>query len=373
MRGARSRVVDAALIGGALAYGALWALLLLYDPTTSRQGLVVEIVLAAVACASLWWRRRVPLALALALLPLSTYSVLVDGAQLVALFTLAVQRRARTAVLVGVVSVLATGCYMLLVWPWNGTSAFVLALSAVTTAGVIGWGLFVRHRRDLVATLRDRAERAEAEAALRAERAHREAREELAREMHDVLGHRLSLLSVHAGALEYRRSMSAEDVTRTASVLRATAHQALQELREVIGILRAPVGELPQPTFADLTSLVAESRQAGMSVTWQLDVATPVPDALGRTAYRVVQEALTNARRHAPGAAVRVTVTGRVDDGLVVDVVNAATAASIGAVSGSGRGLVGLAERVALVGGRLHHGPDTAGGFALHAWLPWPP
>lgn len=361
------------MVAGALAYGAVWALVLLYDPTTSPGALVAEVVIAGLACASLWWRRRWPLVLALALLPLSTYGLLADGAQLVMLFTLAVHRSARTALAVGAASVLATAGYMLAVWPWSGTSAFIFALVALSTAGVIGWGLFVRHRRDLIVSLRERAERAEAEATLQAERAQQAAREELAREMHDVLGHRLSLLSVHAGALEYRRGMSTADVSRTAGVLRATAHLALQDLREVIGVLRAPVGELPQPTFADLTALVAEARQAGMAVTWQLDVATPVPDTLGRTAYRIVQEALTNARRHAPGAQVRVALTGCTGDGLTVDVVNTAPATSADAASGSGRGLVGLAERVALVGGRLHHGPDTAGGFALHAWLPWPP
>lgn len=372
MRGARDRLVDVALIAGALVYGGFWMLVLLDDPNTTPDALVVEAVLAVTACASLWWRRRWPLVLAVALLPVSTYGLLADGAQLVALFTLAVHRPARAALAVGGAGVLATGGYMLLLWPHNGTTAFVFALTAFGTAGVIGWGLAVRHRQDLVASLRERAERAEAEAALRAERAQQETRDELAREMHDVLGHRLSLLSVHAGALEYRRSMAPEDVARTASVLRATAHQALQDLREVIGILRAPVGELPQPTFADLRSLLAESRQAGMPVTWQLDAATHVPDGLGRTAYRIVQEALTNARRHAPGASVRVTVTCGAD-GLTVDVVNAASATSADAPSGAGRGLLGLAERVALVGGRLHHGPDTAGGFTLHAWLPWPP
>ncbi|MQA78243.1 MAG: sensor histidine kinase [Streptosporangiales bacterium] len=372
-RGVRDWVVDGCLFAGALTYCALWALVLRDDPATPDGALLVEVVLTVVGCALLWFRRRWPLALALVLLPLSTYSILADGAMLVALFTLAVHRRPLPSLVVGGVGVLGTAGFMLALWPHDGNTAFVLALTAVGTAGVVGWGFFVRHRRQLILSLRERASRAEAEAELRAERAQREAREDLAREMHDVLGHRLSLLSVHAGALEYRRSMSTEDVTRTAGVLRATAHQALQDLREVIGILRAPVGELPQPTFADGAALVEESRQAGMTVRSRTDVTGPVPDGLGRTAYRIVQEGLTNARRHAPGAQVRVTVAGGAGDGLTVEVDNTAPTATVDVTPGSGRGLAGLTERVALVGGRLYHGPDTAGGFSLHAWLPWPP
>lgn len=372
-RTARDWIADACLYAGALTYCALWALVLRDDPATQVGALLVEVGVTVAGCTLLWLRRRWPLAVALVLLPLSTYSILADGAMLVALFTLAVHRRPLPSLVVGGAGVLGTTGFMLVLWPHDGTTAFILALTAVSTAGVVGWGFFVRHRRQLILSLRERASRAEAEAALRAERAQREAREELAREMHDVLGHRLSLLSVHAGALEYRKSMSSGDVTRTAGVLRATAHQALQDLREVIGILRAPVGELPQPTFADVTALVEESRQAGMTVASHTDVAAPVPDGLGRTAYRIVQEGLTNARRHAPGAEVRITLSGGAGDGLTVDVDNTAPTAAVDAAPGSGRGLAGLTERVALIGGRLYHGPDADGGFALRAWLPWPP
>jgi signal transduction histidine kinase len=103
-----------------------------------------------------------------------------------------------------------------------------------------------------------------------------------------------------------------------------------------------------------------------------LDLSAPaaVPDGVGRHAFRVVQEALTNARKHAPGAPVRVAVTGHPDDGLVVDVGNAL--APGGSIPGSGTGLAGLTERVHLAGGRLEHGPTPAGEFHLRAWLPWP-
>jgi signal transduction histidine kinase len=194
--------------------------------------------------------------------------------------------------------------------------------------------------------------------------------------MHDVLGHRLSLLSVHAGALEFRPGASPEEIAGAAKVIRENAHQALQDLREVIGVLRAPVGELPQPTLADVRELVAESDRAGMRVGLGEEVGGAVPDLVGRTAYRVVQEALTNARKHAPGAAVDVHLAGGPGQGLTVEVCNQppdpGPADAPAGDPGAGQGLVGLAERVALASGRLEHGPTPAGGWRLVAWLPWP-
>ena len=192
--------------------------------------------------------------------------------------------------------------------PEPGIPAWLLFLIGVAVqSAAVGWGLFIRSRRQLVLSLRDRAARAETEAQLRAEQAQQRARDEIAREMHDVLGHRLSLLSVHAGALEFRPDASAEEIARAAKVIRENAHQALQDLREVIGVLRATAsGELPQPTLADVRQLVAESGRAGMRVGLREELGgAAVPDLVGRTAYRIVQEGLTNARKHAPGAEVR--------------------------------------------------------------------
>jgi signal transduction histidine kinase len=275
-------------------------------------------------------------------------------------------------------SMLAGLVYVIL-RPEPGTPAwFLYVIGLVVQSAAVGWGLFIHYRRQLVLSLRDRAERAETEAQLRAEQAQQRARDEIAREMHDVLGHRLSLLSVHAGALEFRPDAPAEEVARAAKVIRENAHQALQDLREVIGVLRAPVGELPQPTLADVRELVAESGRAGMRVALH-EEAGAAPDLAGRTAYRVVQEGLTNARKHAPGAEVRVRATGSPGTGLTVEVRNSAPPAasppSAGPPTdpGSGQGLAGLAERVGLASGRLEHGPTPDGGWCLSAWLPWPP
>jgi signal transduction histidine kinase len=324
----------------------------------------VDQVVGVLGCAALWLRRRRPVHLAVALVALSAFSEMVAGAMLVSLFAVAVHRPPRVSTAVFGLSVVTALCFVLL-RPEPGFPFALALLFGVTLQGAaVGWGLVIHHQRQLVT-------RARTEAVLRAEQAQHEAREAVAREMHDVLGHRLSLLSVHAGALEFRPDAPAEDVARAARVIRESAHRALQDLREVIGVLRAPVGELPQPTAAEVPGLVAESRRAGMRVDLRHDLAGPVPDTAGRTAYRVVQEALTNARKHAPGADVRVTVTGAAGAGLSVEVVNSApTAVAPDAVPG--QGLDGLAERVDLAGGRLEHGPTDTGGWRLAAWLPWP-
>jgi len=290
-----------------------------------------------------------------------------------------VHRPPRTSAAVYGLSVLAALVYVM-VRPEPGVPrALLFALGVVIQGAAVGWGLFIHSRRQLVLSLRDRAARAETEARLRAEQAQRRARDEIAREMHDVLGHRLSLLSVHAGALEFRPGAPAEEVVRAAKVIGENAHLALQDLREVLGVLRAPVGELPQPTIGDVQQLVAESGRAGMRVALHEDTAGPVPDLAGRTAYRVVQEALTNARKHAPGAEVQVRLAGAPGQGLTVEVCNrppgprSVPAPGAPPGRGTGQGLAGLAERVALAGGALEHGPTGAGGWRLAARLPWPP
>jgi signal transduction histidine kinase len=201
--------------------------------------------------------------------------------------------------------------------------------------------------------------------------------------MHDVIAHRISLVSVHAGALEYNNDAAPAEVARSAAVIRASAHEALQDLRTILGVLRAgpvPDGpdepDRPQPTLADLVRLVEESRQAGMKVTFQPLPQQPVPAPadVGRTAYRVVQEALTNARKHAPGTEVTVALSGAAGDGLSVEVSNPWPVGRelTAVIPGGGLGLAGLGERASVAGGRLDHGRTPDGGFRVRAWLPWP-
>jgi signal transduction histidine kinase len=163
-------------------------------------------------------------------------------------------------------------------------------------------------------------------------------------------------------------------------VIRASAHQALEDLRAVIGLLRdgadGEAPQPPQPTLTALPGLLDESRAAGMRLN--ADVRVPdlaaVPDAVGRHALRIVQEALTNARKHATSAPVDLLVEGAPGEGLSIEVRNPVPVLAAGEaeIPGSGMGLVGLSERATLSGGRLEHGLDEHGDFRLRAWLPWP-
>ncbi|WP_285663172.1 sensor histidine kinase [Actinorhabdospora filicis] len=323
-------------------------------------------IAGVLGCAALWLRRRWPVGLAFGLIVLSAFSELVSGALLVALFTVAVHERLRTTIAAFAAGVAAGGVYAFLRPEPQAATGIMLGASLALAA--VGWGLFVHHRRRLLESLRERARRAEEEAGMRAERARRDTRDAIAREIHDVLGHRLSLLSLHAGALEFRPDAPAADVSRAAGVIRENAHLALQDLREVIGVLRAPVGELPTPGIGDLARLAAETVDAGTPVDLRV-AAEGLPDTTGRTVYRVVQEALTNARKHAPGAPVEVVVDGAVGEGLGVEVSNPLTGGPGG--EGGGAGLIGLAERVALAGGELTHGAE-GGRWRVAARLPWP-
>ncbi|MFE4533467.1 sensor histidine kinase [Streptomyces scopuliridis] len=341
----------------------------------SENVVLVDMIVGMLACCALWTRRRWPVALAIVVGAVSAVAPVAGGAALVAIFCVAVHRPFRVVAAVGGLS-LVTGCLQTVLRPDPGMSLTAgLVGTVVLMLLVTGWGMLVRARRQLVVALRERATRAEAEAELRAEQAQRLAREAIAREMHDVLAHRLTLLSVHAGALEFRPDAPAPEVARAAGVIRDSAHEALQDLRMIIGVLRAPgdEGDRPQPTLVTLDALVAESREAGMKVTLdsRIDDPAAVPAATGRTAYRIAQEGLTNARKHAPGTEATVEVSGGPGDGLTVEVRNAAPLGEVPRVPGSGQGLIGLTERALLAGGRFEHGATGDGGFAVRAWLPW--
>jgi signal transduction histidine kinase len=279
----------------------------------------------------------------------------------------------RALALVSLLAVATSLVYPVL-YPGEDSYALNVVIGLLVTVVVIGWGLFVRARRELVRSLQDRAARLEAEQRLHVEQAREAERRRIAGEMHDVLAHRVSLLSLHAGALEFRPDAPPEEIAEAAGVIRTSANAVMQELREVIGVLREDEPEIdrPQPTLAEIPALIEESRAAGMRVASRIDADADVAAATGRTAYRIVQEGLTNARKHAPGAAVTVTVAARGEGGLEVEVVSRRPVGVPAAAPppGSGTGLIGLAERVALAGGEFRHGPRDDGDHVLHATLP---
>jgi signal transduction histidine kinase len=375
-RSARDWVVDVLVVVAAIGVGVLALSDIL--PDKSDAATVVDVVVGVAVCLALWVRRRHPVAVAVLAVGLSAFFATAAGAGIVGVFNVALRGSRRALLAIVALSYLSFVVFGLL-YPSGGSMGAQVLFGTLLLAVAIGWGLFARARRELVGSLRERARRLESEQRLRVDQAREAERRRIAREMHDVLGHRISLLSVHAGALEFRPDASAEEVAEAAGVIRATAQAALEDLRSVIGVLRDDGDEgllrRPQPTLAQIPELVDESRTAGMRVDWHGDVSDPtaIPAALGRTAYRVVQEGLTNARKHAPAAAVEVTVTS--GPPLTVEVLSrgALGPPPVDPVPGTGTGLVGLAERVALAGGELEHGSDSNGDFVLRATLPWTP
>ncbi|MFD0801354.1 sensor histidine kinase [Streptomonospora algeriensis] len=235
-------------------------------------------------------------------------------------------------------------------------------------------GLWIGTRRLLIANLRERAERLEHEQHLLADQAITAERTRIAREMHDVVAHRVSLMVLHAGGLEV--SAPDERTAQSAGLIRTTGRDALAELRGILGVLRDEPEEsaptAPQPVLADLPGLVEDWRSAGMSVQSSSAGSPGAPPAqTERTAYRTVQEALTNAAKHAPGAPVRVHLHHR-PDSLEITVDNAPQPAGSAADAppSSGYGLAGLRERIVLAGGEMWAGPLPGGGWRVGATLP---
>jgi signal transduction histidine kinase len=341
--------------------------------------IVVDATCGVLAVVSLWWRRRWPVCVALVCLLLGTLSISATPAGLLAQFSLAVHAPARRTLVVAglwVPSVLLFAIYS----PTTDPLAVVVRVVPMVLA-VTAWGMFIRARRELLHSLRDRALRAEEDQRQHEDRARMAERTRIAREMHDVLGHRISLLALHAGALEVRPDLPAAEVRATAELMRLTARQALEELRTVIGVLRDVTNEgqvtppAPQPTLADIPRLVEGTRRAGAQISLELRVAhaDKVPGPLARDVYRIVQEALTNIGKHASGSQAEVHVTGAPNHGLHINVTNTQPicAQSESALPGSGAGLLGLQERVDIAGGTLLHGPDRSGSFVVQADLPW--
>ena len=290
--------------------------------------------------------------------------------------SLATRRRVRELAIVVPLSLLASLGYEFLYQQDEPLPIWAaLLIAALIAAVLVAVGSSVGSDRARVQSLRDRAETSEREQQARVAAARAEERTRIAREMHDVLAHRISLVSMHAGALTYRDDLPREQQIAVARTIEDNAQLAMRDLRDVLGVLRAPDGghgipQPPQPGIEDLPALVAEAQAAGARVELDDRLADLVPATTGRTVYRIVQESLTNARKHAPACPVTVTVEGEPGEGVEVVVSNPLPVGVVAAPSGAGLGLLGLHERVDLLGGALAHG--AAGGrFVVRASLPW--
>ena len=348
------------------------------EPATWR--VLVDPVIGVLATALLPLRRRWPVGIAGITTCLTAVSTVAAGAQTLVLVSLATRQRWREIVPITLLSTAMALVSTRLVYPdpqplplW---SEVLLNLLVVAVIAAVGYS--IGSRRALVRSWVERAQTAEAEQRARVAQAQAGERTRIAREMHDVLAHRISLVTMHSGILVHRENLPDAERRVAVAAIDSNARAALTDLREVLGVLRDSEvsGPLrPQRTLADLRELVDEATEAGTRVTLDdtdLD-PSPVPESTGRTAYRVVQEGLTNARKHAPGATVGITISGAPGGGLRIEVTNPRAVGRPTSVPKSGLGLLGLDERVELAGGRIEHGwsPDEL--HHLVVSLPWVP
>ncbi|GAA2627454.1 histidine kinase [Dactylosporangium fulvum] len=259
---------------------------------------------------------------------------------------------------------------------WVGVSALLLIFAFVNPNNVTGLilavlailviGDQVRRRREAQRALAEEEERSEL---AQARRAVAEERNRIAREMHDVVAHHMSLIAVRAETAVYRIEGVPPAVADELAAIAGTSREALAEMRRLLGVLRVsdqPPPTEPQPVLDDLAGLVRDAREAGVEVTFEPLPGERVPPAVGLAAFRIVQEALSNARRHAAGAPVLIRLT-RADDTLGVFVHNGPGADGI--TARDGHGLLGMRERAAAVGGTLEAGP-VGDGYLVRATLP---
>ncbi|GAA1824979.1 sensor histidine kinase [Actinomadura chokoriensis] len=319
-------------------------------------------------------RRVHPVGLAVFSLVFGTVTGAGVFAALVILYSLAAYTASRRTVLTIAVTTYIAG----LVFPSPTAATENFAAQAVFGIAFIAvpvlLGLYMGARKQLLASLQERAARLEREQHLLAERARGEERTRIAREMHDVVANRISVMVVHAGALKAIASRDPVRAAETATVIGDMGRQALEELRHVIGVLRQGEQALPQEavTLAHVRELVGQSGAAGLRVDLSVRGAEiPMPYAVGRTVYRLVQEALTNVHKHAGAADTRVAL-GLLPEAIEVEIVNdPPTARPEHRLPSGGNGLVGLRERVQALGGSFEAGP-CEGGYAVRARLPLP-
>ncbi|MEV4561169.1 sensor histidine kinase [Kitasatospora sp. NPDC049285] len=286
---------------------------------------------------------------------------------------LGLRERGRTLLAVWVVTFLGSS----LSWTafnehFDGSSVVVTALSGVIL--LLGW--LLRGRGEARRLLAEQEQISEAE---RARRTLLEERARIARELHDVVAHHMSVIAVQADSAPYRIEGLPEPAVAEFGQIAAAARGSLAEMRRLLGVLRAAETEAdkaPQPGLADLPKLLATVAQAGvrgeLTVDQEVAALEPVPEAVALSAYRIVQEALANVVRHAPGAAARVRLSAA-DGALAVGVVNdppPGRGAAVEAAGSTGQGLVGMRERVRLLSGDLETGPTPEGGYRVHAVLP---
>ncbi|MFJ2606766.1 sensor histidine kinase [Streptomyces sp. NPDC091279] len=362
--------------------------------TRGTDSLAFTVPIALLLCLIIALRRRMPekmlllaIGVGLAQVALNVATQPADFAMLVIVYTVAVQGArwpSRTALVLG----LGAAPLAQLRWP-NGETSFVgnLALTVfMTVPFALAWvlGDSMRTRRAYFAQLEERAARLEKEREAQAKVAVAAERARIARELHDVVAHNVSVMVVQADGAAYVLDAAPDQAKKALETISSTGRQALAEMRRLLGVLRTgehkEVGEyVPQPDVEQIDDLVEQCRIAGLPVDFKVEgTPRPLPSGVELTAYRIVQEALTNTRKHGgpnAGASVRLVYF---DDGLGLLVEDDGKGApqelyEEGGPDGQGHGLIGMRERVGMVGGTLDAGPRPGGGFRISALLPLKP
>jgi signal transduction histidine kinase len=357
-----ARWLDAALVAGLLVAVAADTA----GGPPGRDPSVAALLLAVAQVVPLWWRRSRPLpVVAVQLAAYLVASVFLDAggvaylALLPGIYTVASLRGARLGTLAAAAELAVKG--LAVAATGAGSLPDHLALDALALV----CGLYVRARRAHAADLREREARAAVE----------EERRRIARELHDVVAHHVSVMTLQAGGLEQRlRAGGADDqASGAAAAIRRTGKEAMTELRRLLGVLRTHAADdrQPQPDLDRIEDLVARMREAGLPVAFRRDGSgRSVGAGVALAAYRIVQEALTNTLRHAGPVATEVAVAVT-DDGVRVRVADEGDGR--GEAAPGGHGLAGMRERAGLVGGTLQAGPRPGGGWLVAAELPEPP
>jgi signal transduction histidine kinase len=343
-----------------------------------RAPLAVTIPLAVLQTAPLLWRRQRPVAVfAVVVIAGVVAGAVTDEflglAQLVALYTLAANVERPLALRLGVVAIVALALPTLRAEQF-ATGPSLFRLIAFAAAWILGDSL--RTRRAYVRELEARAERLEREREENIRRATAEEQDRIARELHDVIAHNVSVILVQATAANHVFDAQPERAREALQSIESTARSALGELRRLLDVVKVPTEErfAPLPGLQRLDDLADQVRGAGLRVVLRVEgTLRDLPAGVDLSAYRIVQEALTNTLNHAHASAAEVTIR-RLDGVLELEIVDDGRAhGQHDDQHGQGHGLIGMRERAALLGGEVDAGRTTAGGFRVRARLPIEP
>jgi signal transduction histidine kinase len=368
-----------ALVVVGMAEAGIQVVLMQDDKGAPTISVWIAAPLVVIAIAPLLWWRRFPFGAPAAVFVINAVESFVDGrlpmftvatfiSVMAAVFLFGILEDRRQAV-VGLAIALGAAGVVTLNDPGQGWSDFAGVVLLFSIAWLTGFA--IGRKLEQASAAQERAERLESEREAEARAAVAEERARIARELHDVVGHSVSVMTVQASAVRRRLLPDQEQEREALEIVEQTGREALAEMRRLVGVLRRPEEApalAPQPSLQHLDRLVAQAGESGLPVELRIEgEPTPLPPGVDLTAYRLVQEGLTNAIKHARASKADVVVT--YSDGTVeVSVTDDGTGDGDG--GGGGHGLVGMRERVSVYGGELEAGPRPEGGYALKARLP---